>query len=417
MSKTREEVQSEALSSWISNDCNGALILGTGVGKTKIAIDGIKHHNKDARYEDGKYSPIILWLTNSERLRDVDTINDFIEWDAKDLLPIMQFECIQTAYKWKDQAFDLVIADEGDFMLTPEYFKFFTNNSFTNLLFLTATVDKNKQEMLDSICKTVYKYTTTEAQEAGILNKSVITIAKFNLDNVDKYVKSKGKGGKTFLQTENEAYEYLEKRCVLELLNLNNAKKECESEMLMSGVISPQASTTYSNSVARHKFWTTKRANFLWSLKSSRKAAKELLKQSLLGEGNKSNKALVFCKRTEQAELICKHTYHSKNKESSTALEDLNEGKINAVAVCNAVNRGVNLVGLTHIVKESYDGSATAFQQQHGRGTRLSPTDTMKLFILVPYYYSKGARKPTQAAKWAKSMTEDFGSTFQTTEV
>lgn len=406
---SREEIQKEALDAWIGNDCNGALILGTGVGKTKIAIDAIRYHIINYHPEGQWNGDVrILWLTNSERLRDIDTRADFEKWEAEDLLQYVEFQCIQTAYKYNQTKWDLVVADEGDFMLTEEYFKFFTNNSYFQLLFLTATVDKTKQEMLDSLCKTVYTYTTTQAQDDGILNKSTITFAKYMLDDKDKYIPTKGKNKSVFYQTENECYSYLEKRCIAELLKYNTTKSLYDGAVLVSNQsdiirFEKQLKTCQ----ATHKFWTTKRANFLWELKKSVRVAQVMILSTI--KENKTNKCLVFSKRTEQVEKIVKVTYHAKNKKDNTALEDLSSSKTRVVGVVQAVNRGVNINGLTHLIFESYDGSSTSFQQRHGRGTRLGVDDVMNAYILVPYYKDKdGKVKPTQAYKWAKDMTADF---------
>ena len=89
------------------------------------------------------------------------------------------------------------------------------------------------------------------------------------------------------------------------------------------------------------------------------------------------------------------------------------------MCVCKKLNRGVNLQGVNYLIKESFDGSETDFQQQHGRLMRLKPDEVAKIIVLVPYYKAlvkteskdlfggtvvttKMQRMPTQARKWAE---------------
>ena len=98
----------------------------------------------------------------------------------------------------------------------------------------------------------------------------------------------------------------------------------------------------------------------------------------------------------------------------------MNKGEIRVVGVCEALNRGENLVGVNNIIKETYVGSEVDFQQQHGRGVRLKPDQVLNFYILVPMYKSvtkiiKDGRTrysieiaPTQAQNWADKMSQSF---------
>ena len=57
-------------------------------------------------------------------------IDELHKWDAAYLLHVMDRQCYQTTYKWKDKHYDLVLADEFDAALTEKYIQVFKNNTF-----------------------------------------------------------------------------------------------------------------------------------------------------------------------------------------------------------------------------------------------------------------------------------------------
>lgn len=396
----------------------GAILKGTGVGKTKDGIV-ICRYFVDLLGPDCK----ILWLTNSTKLKTEDTPADFEKWGEGELWKSnVTAECYQSAYKWVSTEWDLVVADEGDFALTDEYIKFFLNNTYSNLLFLTATVASEKREYLLQIAKVCFEYTTQQAQNDGVLNKSNFVIVDFDLERYKKTIEvkyTKGNQRLSFWQTENEAYDYLDKQ----YLKAIREKNKLEREVMLAKLVGKD--TTDLDKKIKSKTYgiqalISKRKEFLWSLYSSKMVTHKILKKVLLGVGNEQNKALVFATRTAQADKLCKNTYHGKSQDME-AINRLNAGVVRAVAVVKAINRGANLIGVNHIIKESYEGSYVDFQQQHGRGTRLEVNEFLTFWILRPYFYKsvpkklpdgqytyEKQRKPTQAVAWSIEMVKGF---------
>ena len=105
---TREELHKLGKELWLESDRKNSLILGTGTGKSKVAIDILKQLFLD---ETLCYSSRILLLTNSTDLRDNNWKAEFVKWDALDLWEVITSECYQTVYKWGNTQWDLVIAD------------------------------------------------------------------------------------------------------------------------------------------------------------------------------------------------------------------------------------------------------------------------------------------------------------------
>ena len=84
------------------------------------------------------------------------------------------------------------------------------------LLGLTGFVDPSKDQLLNSIAPSIVEYSTQEAQEDGILNRTQLVLVEFDLsmNNSDITVKYKKEGkDKSFTQSENDAYSYVEDSC------------------------------------------------------------------------------------------------------------------------------------------------------------------------------------------------------------
>jgi superfamily II DNA or RNA helicase len=390
MPRTRDEIQQKALRLYLESGLLWAVIeLGTGVGKSKIAVDLIKELRPGS----------VLILVNSERLRDVDwpeTLKKFgLDEEQKEKVDIM---CYQSAYTRSDLAYELVIADELDYALTEKYSQTFTANEkgLERVLGLTATLSEEKRERCAEVfgqdCL-LYSYSTQQAQQERILNDSRFVFARFFLSQHPQSC-SVGKGERIFYFSENERYLFLEQR-------YQDALRDYEINRI-SGTES-QIKRSYK----AYRYHRDQRAAFLHTLKSSAYVARQLTRK-LLSEDT-TNKVLVFSKRTKQIDAICKYTFHSKNKKNSKVVEKLDRGDIRALGVCGALNRGANLSGVNNIILESYDGSSTVFQQRHGRGTRLQVGDTLRMYFLIPCYVDReGREKYTQASEWVLRMTEDF---------
>lgn len=412
---TRDEMQEEAANLWLESDRKNTLLLGTGFGKSRVCMLILdKLFNRKELTKDSK----ILLLSDSEDLRDNNWKDDFEKWDMEWLWSRVQSECYQTAYKWEDTEWDMVIADEIDFSITEEYSKVFTKNKIKTVLGLTGYVDPDKMSLLMEIAPPIMEYTTVNAQQDGILNKTQVVLVYYDLSRDKNDIKVEYVSGgkpKSFYQSENSAYEYLEKQCELSLDEIRKLNKEYHKSMGMdSGITSKLKS-------ARHKYrmLTGKRKRLLYSGIASKKVTQALIEKLL---ETPRNKVLTFSMYTDQADVINECTYHGKNKKGNTALTDLSLGKVRSVGVCKAVNRGKNLIGVNCLVMESFDGSKTQFTQRHGRGCRLDADDIMYLYILLPYYYRTidspenpgqkvQVRRPTQMVTWAKEMVGDFNFT------
>lgn len=409
----RDEVQRKAREEWLRKR-NGTLVLGTGMGKSKVAIDIVKDIQPSS----------VLILTNSETLRDSTWRNEFVKFGAEEYWDVhVQSECYQTAYKWVGKAWSLVIADEIDAAMTPEYSKFFLNNGWNNLLGLTGFVDESKLELLNSICPIIFTYTTRQGQSDGLLNKSKFKIIGYPLSRTKDIKVTMRKAPGFFYKSANDDYKYWHGKFMAAVMARDKAQKQIKTidllpkdsvSLSMEDAIKAESSAAWALKLASRK-----RKEVLWKSKNGVVLAKRLIDRIL--SMNDSNKVLTFSKLTSQADAINGHAYHTKNGMRNLDLEMFNRGDIRSLGACEALNRGVNLVGVNYLISESYDGSETYFQQKHGRGTRLDVEDFMTYIILLPYYEDmvpivekdvvKGRRRvfvPTQAQVWKQNMLDSF---------
>lgn len=414
MKDRREPLQEAAVKAFLATPSKKASIeVGTGLGKSKIVIDILNElWDKDtSRFETHNIDTLIL--VPSERLRDSEWLAQFEKFgiDTKRI----KLECYQTVYKWEFKDFPYVIADEADFSFTEEYSKFYLNNSYDVLICLTAYTDEKKREIRDKIAPVCFSFSTQQAQDEGMLNKTQFYQVNFELSQA-KNVEVKTKK-LSFKQSENAQYLYYDTEFEKALMSLITERKKANTAELLG----EPYTGNLDKKEAMMKLFSRKRKEILHSLESSRTVTRLLLDK--LQRNNSNNKSLIFSKLTSQIDQITPYTYHSKNKKTAVDLiQKLSDGTIKELGVCEALNRGVNLEGVNVIVMESYDGGATAFQQRHGRGTRLDVNQTLHFFILVPWVWDrtkeidkrtlrpvyKWVKRPTQAKRWMSEMTSDF---------
>jgi superfamily II DNA or RNA helicase len=409
MEDVRELVQRQAREKWLNEKEKASLILGTGMGKSKVAIDILKAIDPDGNLN-------VLLLTNSETLRDSNWKAEFEKFGLSDYYQSnVLSECYQTVYKWRHKHFDLVIADEIDFAMTPMYSQFFLYNDCTMILGLTGFCSVEKRELLQLIAPVVFEYSTQQGQEGQLLNQSEIILIQYMLSKENTLKVSKKAGGH-FMTSENANYGYYDK----EFQKANIIKAGYDKQQRLGAVVDEKQ---YSSADWKVKIMATKRKAILNGSETSVKVVKELLSKIHATPGNK---VLIFSALTSQADKFGSSTYHGKAHSTEKDLERLNTGEINTLAVCKAINRGVNLVGVNYIIRESFDSSETDFMQTHGRLMRLNPGQVAKYIILIPHYESlvrtetgsfKKMALPTQAARWANRMMASFDPTSTKTIV
>jgi len=398
----KDKLQSKALNAFVEAGSKGTVVLETGSGKSKVAIDFIKQLD----FETAATILITSPRTNLKKNWHDELVKwGFEEWregwwtyNGKRYMIVM--ENIQTCYKWTDRNYTAIIMDEIHTMMTPEYSKLLDNNNTSFLMGLTATHDitddNGKQYYYDRYCPIIYEY--YNSAEDGLINKTRFFIVNHNLSNNDRIIITLKK--KEYERGEKEYYEYLTSRMKKgqELMMAQGSRDwfRDAADWFWKGQGSPEqkgAAAVYMNAIKARK-------NFLLQLPSTARLARRI-SGGIRAEFPKA-KVLVFSELTAQADKISRETVHSHHSDKVNAqrIEGFNSDSIRELGSCNSLTLGLNLVGATHAVMESYIGSATKSKQKKGRLDRLASDEHADMWIIrVP---------ETQSEKWFKSMTKKF---------
>jgi len=358
----KEKIQSEALRAWIGAGKRASLQIITGLGKTKIAMEAVKLMPIDSK---------ILFLAEATD-RELELKNEQRKWGAENYT--IDFACYQSACKWINTNWDLVIADEVDCSLTPIYGAFYQNNSYKYIMGLTATIDHRakvfrdnpdndttKLQMLHSIAPVCYTYTVNEGQSEGTARILDVYIIHHKLDLINKNMKA-GNKLKSFLQTEYEANVYMDKMFA-------NTLRTCNDGLI--------------------RIMASKRAKFLYNLPSKVKAVKQLI-EGLDG------KTIIFGNSLEALDQITPNVISSKKSASENDFirKSFDEGSLQTIGSFKKLERGANLVGLDNCVLMSYYSQEKNLVQRIGRLRNNGLIG--RVFVFVTF--------GTQEQKWFEKM-------------
>lgn len=349
----REQIQKEALESIEKFNGHCLLNLAPRVGKTKIAIDYLKKHPEYNK---------ILWVAPSVEMRDTDVPNEFIKWKAKTIFNKVTVVQWASLNKENCKKYDCVILDEYH-LITP-------NNSKTlsgKILGLSGThpVEEDKLELLKKLnLKICYSLSIDKAVKYNIVAPYQINIIEYNLDNKVRNIEA-GNKFKTFKTTELEHYNFLTKRI---------------NAMQYSG--KPVPAFMYIN-----------RQRALHTYPSRMQIAKDIVKRL-------KGRSLIFTYQIDQAEELCKHTYHSKTDELD--YKHFQEGKLDKLALVNMASVGTTFHNMDNCLIVGTNSKAKNFEQKFCRILIPRENYIAKVFILCALN--------TQDEKWVKTAVANLDS-------
>jgi len=382
----------------IKKSIHHSFIAGTGFGKSKVIMDILDPFKKALGYEK------ILILVDNEKLRDYSWEEEFLKWGRKATYEyVVEMNTYQTCYKWgKSLDNYLIICDEVDFALTPEYSKFFETYKSNNILAMTGYVTPSKEELLTKYVPPVFNYSQAQAQEDSVLNGTNIVFVKFDLSKMKNIEVKYAKGSKKFDTSENEAYNYWDKQ----LYKRIDEEEMSNAEALLTGNWKP-----YYKAKALRERAASKRAETLYDAQSVVDVAIRY-RNKILEKDN--SKVVLFTTRTGIADKLSDNSYHNKNsdKVNEARFQDFNNGKERELSLVDKINRGVNIKGLDHAIFVHFNGSDTKLRQRIGRLLRLKPEDFATIYVLLPYFAKKSTlggvvsfvQSRTAAVNWAEKM-------------
>lgn len=365
MNLQRLEQQKIAVQKIKEANYNAAILATVGFGKGWVIVQCLLNLIKEQKIKS------ILYICDNQRLRDIDFPAELEKFGTPYLKKIIQCECYQTCHKWRDKSFDVCIGDEFDFALTKEYSKVFFYNTFKYKILVSGTVSADKKKILETIVPIVYTFSTTDAEQKGVINKTKYYIYNYTMD-------------------EDESNNYLK---------------------WTKAVARQIAAEAKPNTI---NYLLGQRKEVLYNMGSSVKAVRKVM--SWLWNNNKKTRLIIFCERTSQADKVCKYSYHGGN-EGLDNLTKFQSEEISGLSVVGKIKRGINLKNANTGIYESLTGkSTTEFEQRNGRLKRLPLSELATVIFMLPWYKTKDKEdntifKPTIVQEWI------FKSTFNLKDI
>jgi superfamily II DNA or RNA helicase len=213
--------------------------------------------------------------------------------------------------------------------------------------------------MVGQFCPVAYTFKADDAIENGIINDYQIIVHELELDKCKNYqVQMKTR---SFITSEYDNYRYWGNR-----IDLGQGPAQMLRVMRMKAMM---------------------------EYKSKEKYTKKLMESI-------NSKCIVFANTQEQADRLCRFSYHSGNKDSEDNLLLFKDGKINKLSCVLQLNEGINIPNLRQgIIMHAY-GNERKAAQRIGRLLRLNPDEKAIVHILC--------YKGTVDEKWVKEALEGF---------
>jgi superfamily II DNA or RNA helicase len=347
------ELQTKALNV-IGNRCGLAVEIGTGGGKTLL---GLKHMAK--QYHDSiaylvaapKKSIFVEWVKNAE------------EHGYEYLLDHITFTTYRSLEK-QSLDYDWLYADECHSFTESNvtWLDSYTLNG-GQIIGLTGTYPKRgiKKDICGQYCPKVFAYHVDAAIDDGMLNDYRIVVHMLELGKSNNVIKTT-KTGKTWRTSETKDYYGL--TAAIDKAHGKNG--------MMLRIVRMKAMQSYPTKI---------------------KYAEEILKKI-------PTKAIVFVNTKKQADEICKHSYHSGNKDSEKNLELFSNDLIYRLSCVEQLSEGKTIKNLqVGVITHAYSND-TKTRQRIGRFLRLSPDKKAHIHILC--------YKNTIDEQWVKNALKSF---------
>ena len=375
INQVRDIEQKKALNAWANQGFRGSIIAGTGFGKSRCGVLAIEHVLKNGGNA--------LILVPTVQLQD-QFIDEFDKWGVStDNVEIL---CYQSAYKLKDNNYSVVLCDEVHLGLSPQYRKFFENNTYRNLLCMTATLpeDEEYRELLHDLAPVRYKITLDQCVDMGI-------VAPYNI-----YCKAL-----SLTPAEKDEYKKINNSFVYYKYQLGQFDAFDEAKRLLADKNAHPADK--KSAVLFYKAMRDRKKVVDFA---SNKVA---VFQNLVFE-NMGSKILAFSGANDFTDELCASVdplsaaYHSNKtkKQREKALEDFKTGAINVLCSTKALNQGLDIPDANMGIICGITSKALSMIQRVGRLVRFQENKIGEIYILYV--------KDSQEEKWLKNATRSLNN-------
>ena len=377
VNKIKDTEQRHALNMWAKTGFVGSIIAGTGFGKSRCGVLAAGKTLRD--HIEGEGRGIVLVPT--VQLRD-QFKEEFSKWGYEDVVDKIDFVCYQSAYKLKDNHYNIVVCDEVHLGLSPEYRKFFENNTYDRLLCMTATLPEENEYKLHlfKLAPTVYRISLDQCVAMGLVSPYDIVCVPIKLTD-----------------EEQKEYKSINKKFVYWKYQLGQFGAFDAAKAIMAN----------KNASAKDK---QAAARFYACIRDRKKivdfASNKVAQLQKLVIQNLDSKMLVFGGANAFTDTLCDATqpfsvsYHSgkTKKQRENALLDFKEGNKNVLCSTKALNQGLDVPDASVGVVCGLTSKALPMIQRIGRLIRFQEDKKGKIYILYV--------KDSQEEKWLKSSVK-----------
>lgn len=162
----KNDIQKHVINKFLELDTKrGSIVLPTGVGKTRVALLIIK-----ALFDLNKITSCLI-VTPTRVLKDDTWVKEISKLEMTQYSIIL--ECKQTAYKWTDKEFGIVVLDEAHLALSALHGKVL-DIPCEYMLGLTATLPKHNEKYLEILLERlpiVFEISLKECVSLGIVQE------------------------------------------------------------------------------------------------------------------------------------------------------------------------------------------------------------------------------------------------------
>ena len=374
---TREEVLKKVKA--IPNR-NVLLTLPTGFGKSKNAIERVKHLAKK------KYKNLLIVVPKN--VLKVNWADELAKWWPDCKLNIT-FSTYVSFPKHKGK-WDFIIFDEAHH-LSERCREALCDFEVEYTILLSATVKKDLREELKEVFDDLYYYNATlrEAIDNGVLPDPTVYLLPLTLDNKlpnERIIKNPKARGRVIYASWAERWSYMRQKS-------NPVHIFCTQTQYLDDLNGQIEwfKNRRGNIVCKNRWLKLcgDRLKYLSGCKVP--IVLKILRHC------EHQRTLTFCNSIEQTKKLGEHCINSQNTESNDVLRLFNKGVVHHITACNMLNEGMNLVDCRVGIYANLNSSDTIIKQRTGRLLR-HPNP----IIIIPYY------KGTREEELVNKMLEDY---------
>jgi superfamily II DNA or RNA helicase len=378
--KLKDQKQKESVNIWAKKGFKGSIIAGTGFGKSRCGVLAIGESLRKNANKNWNALVLVPTIQLKDQFRE-----EFIKWGYDDIVDDVIFTCYQTAYKMEDHHYNIVVCDEIHLGLSPEYRKFFEQNTCNRLLCMTATIpeDKEYEEYLNSLSPIVYMITLNQCVKLGLVSPYEIVCISIKLTAQEQTTYDRAQ--KLFLYYKYKLGQFDAFDEANRIIKDKNAHQEDKRNAVM-----------FYKAIKDRKDVVDTASNKI-----------TVLQKIVLN--NPDKKILTFSGSNDFTNKMCESieplgvTYHSNmtKKQRTLSLEQF-KGNINVLCSTKALNQGFDVEGAEIGIICGLTSKSLTMIQRIGRLLRYEENKIGKIVIVYV--------ADSQEDKWLKNAVRSFNN-------